>query len=227
MADSRADDQSGPISDTDEEEVGYGNPPKHSRFRPGKSGNPGGSSRKARARSVPTLRAELAELILEEAVMPTTYRENGKLVTKTRIAAVYARTMAGGLMGNASAAKVALVFATAAQQDREKAQRDHIEMLGRMWRVQQAKLEEAHIRGDQNPELYPHPDDIYVNANGEPVCDGPLDKRTHDAMLAIKKQYDWLCGLHSECADQKKRARLLKDIRRLEKGLPRRWLGVE
>ena len=43
-------------ADTRDESVGYGHPPKHSRFRPGQSGNPTGRPKKARS-----IRADLSE----------------------------------------------------------------------------------------------------------------------------------------------------------------------
>ena len=50
------------MSDKDDEKVGYGRPPKHSRFRKGQSGNP--RSRPKGARGLKTdLRAELSERV--------------------------------------------------------------------------------------------------------------------------------------------------------------------
>jgi hypothetical protein len=53
-----------------DDEVGYRKPPKHSRFKPGQSGNPDGRKRRAPQ--------PLAERINEVMDAPMTYRERGK-----------------------------------------------------------------------------------------------------------------------------------------------------
>ncbi len=50
------------MSDKDDEKVGYGRPPKHSRFRKGQSGNPRGRPKGARGLKT-DLRAELSERV--------------------------------------------------------------------------------------------------------------------------------------------------------------------
>ena len=45
---------------TDEYEVGYSKPPKHSRFKPGQSGNP-----KGRAKGTPNLKTDLSQELAE------------------------------------------------------------------------------------------------------------------------------------------------------------------
>jgi hypothetical protein len=53
-----------------DDKVGFGNPPKHSRFKPGQSGNPNGRRKRA-----PT---PLAERIRQAMDAPMTYRERGQ-----------------------------------------------------------------------------------------------------------------------------------------------------
>ena len=73
-----------------EDEVGYGKPPRHTRFKKGQSGNPAG-----RAPGVPNARA----LIEKEGAEPITITENGvqKVITKREAAckAFFARLMKG------------------------------------------------------------------------------------------------------------------------------------
>ena len=80
----------------DDEEVGYGKPPKHSQFKPGQSGNPKGRPRGARGLRT-ELRSELGELM--------TITENGKSrrVSKRRV--VIKSLLAKALKGDVRAAE--------------------------------------------------------------------------------------------------------------------------
>jgi hypothetical protein len=62
-------------------EVGYGKPPRHTQFRKGQSGNPGG-----RSRGLPVQRARA--LLLEEAYRGVAIKENGRMVPVTALQAI-------------------------------------------------------------------------------------------------------------------------------------------
>lgn len=74
-------------------EVGYSRPPKHSRFQPGRSGNPRGRPKRATS-PMAVLRAELLRKIR--------IRENGKLIYVTNLEAIIKRTVADTLSGKIS-----------------------------------------------------------------------------------------------------------------------------
>lgn len=73
-------------------EVGFGKPPKHTRFQPGRSGNPGGK----RKRSL-----TVTELIAAEATRLVSVSENGKPVRlrkdQVTVKALFAKAMKGDL----------------------------------------------------------------------------------------------------------------------------------
>ncbi len=60
----------------DDYDVGYGRPPKSTRFKPGTSGN-----RKGRPKRVPSSLGEIVRAVLDA---PVRYRENGRLRTATK-----------------------------------------------------------------------------------------------------------------------------------------------
>ena len=66
-------------------EIGYGKPPKQNRFKPGQSGNPAGSSRKARVRGKRPEHLSVEDLILKHAYRDMTITENGVPITVTAI----------------------------------------------------------------------------------------------------------------------------------------------
>lgn len=66
----------------DDDDVGYGKPPKKSRFRPGQSGNPEGSSRKARDRKKKVTEKKNASLAATlERIGKTEIEVNGETFT--------------------------------------------------------------------------------------------------------------------------------------------------
>ena len=87
------------MSDNDEDKVGYGRPPKHSRFQPGQSGNARGRPRGTKNLAT-DLREELAERI------PIREGERSLKVSKQR--ALLKAMMAKALKGDARSAAVLL-----------------------------------------------------------------------------------------------------------------------
>lgn len=77
-------------------EVGYGKPPRHSRFKPGQSGNPKGKPRGSRGLRT-ELRAELGELM--------TITENGKSRRMPKRRVVIKSLTAKALKGDVRAAE--------------------------------------------------------------------------------------------------------------------------
>jgi hypothetical protein len=87
--------------DSESDEVGYGKPPKKTRFRRGTSGNPLG-----RPRQAPSFRSDLAA----ELNQTLTITENGKRITLTKQRAVF-RTLTTAALKDVRAASVLLDIA--------------------------------------------------------------------------------------------------------------------
>lgn len=100
------------MSDEDEG-VGYKRPPRETRFRPGKSPNPGGRPKGARS---------FAHDLLEELRENITVMEGGqqKAVSKQRLAA--RALVAAAMKGSIPAATVLMTFAAKAQGDENDSQ---------------------------------------------------------------------------------------------------------
>jgi hypothetical protein len=87
--------------------VGYGRPPLHTRFKPGRSGNPSGRPKKR-----PTLGADLAEELAE--LVPA---DDGDTIPITRQRALLRKLLTMALSGNMKAAN--LVLALTVQEPEE------------------------------------------------------------------------------------------------------------
>ena len=84
---------------SDTESVGYGKPPKHTRFKKGQSGNPKGRPKKSRSR---------ANLMDEELDQSITVKEGKNTVTMTKREAVLKQVVNKAVKGDHRAAKLVL-----------------------------------------------------------------------------------------------------------------------
>jgi hypothetical protein len=83
-------------------EVGYGRPPKHSHFEPGKSGNPNGRPKGSRSP-----RSIFHKISNEKIAL----REGDRALVATKIEGVWRRTFMKALNGNAKATDTVLAEA--------------------------------------------------------------------------------------------------------------------
>lgn len=80
-------------------EVGYGKPPKHTQFKPGKSGNPKGKPKGSKS---------LSTIIKEEANKKIEIKEGGKVKKITKAQALVKSMIANGIKGDNKSASNAL-----------------------------------------------------------------------------------------------------------------------
>jgi len=101
----------------DDYEVGYGKPPKHSRFQKGRSGNPKG--RPKGAKDVETM---LRDTLYRKVVIT----ENGKRKEVAALEAFFRQTLKGSLVGDSRAADklVKLLPILRSAQEREAVEMD-------------------------------------------------------------------------------------------------------
>ena len=90
-------------SDNTDEQAGYKNPPKHTQFKPGQSGNPNGRPRGDRNLK------RLLKSMLEEMIEVT---ENGETVLMTKQEALIRRLFADAIKGNAQSARLLVQILT-------------------------------------------------------------------------------------------------------------------
>ena len=92
---------------SDDYEVGYGKPPKHTRFKPGESGNP-----KGRPKGTKNLATDLSEELAEKIVV----NEGGKQLKISKQRAMIKSLLAKALKGDTRAATVLLKLLIDAEQ---------------------------------------------------------------------------------------------------------------
>jgi hypothetical protein len=94
-----------------DDEVGYGKPPKHSRFKSGVSGNPSGRPRREAG--------TFGEIIQNAVDAPIQYREQGRVKTITRNELGLRKLVEQAVKGNLAAAEQVLKVRAQALRDGE------------------------------------------------------------------------------------------------------------
>jgi hypothetical protein len=158
-------------------EVGYGKPPKASRFSPGQSGNPKGRPKGARNKRPGPHEERLEEIILEEAYRGVRVNDGKGQVTVAVATAVMRSLAVNAARGQlrSQQAFTKLVFET--ERDR-KAMADQAFEAAIIYKTKwERELERRKELGVTGREPLPHPDDVYIDPNtGEVSVKGPMNK---------------------------------------------------
>jgi len=91
------------MSNHDDKEVGYKNPPKHTQFKKGQSGNPNGRPKKCKN---VRFREDINKLIMKDAQTDMSLQINGELTTLSSFEAVLMALRNKALKGDSRAAKL-------------------------------------------------------------------------------------------------------------------------
>jgi hypothetical protein len=177
--------------------VGYCEPPKASRFQKGRSGNPGGGSKKVRARKADANGSPFDSDILDEVRRMVTVTEDGQ---RTRISA--SRAISRGLTvdaikGNRSARKLLI---DQLQVAHERQQALAFEQLGLLLQyiASQRAIQGGSSAGGVSEPLWPHPDDVlidYTRCTARVV--GPIDaQQAQPFIVLVGESRVWRARLH-------------------------------
>lgn len=168
-------------------EVGYGKPPKETRFKKGRSGNPRGRPKGARTKTPDHDR--LANIFLEEAYREVPLREGEREMRVPMVVAVVRALLVKGARGTARSAQVALELLQAIE-DRKR--HDHGEFLDAVITYKtewEAEIADRKRRGEPEPELDIHPDQIVLDvATGDVHVTGPLTKEDRRRLKDFQEQ---------------------------------------
>lgn len=146
-----------------EYEVGYGKPPKHSRFKKKQSGNPGGRPVK---RHIPSLWKQLDPLnsaILEQAARRLDIRTTEGKKTISQLEAALEKLFKMGMQGN-RLSLVTFIELIQNAQDKEKKQIQEVFRAAVLHHQAYAEqFETAEREGRPVPKVLPNPKDVIID----------------------------------------------------------------
>lgn len=194
--------------------VGYGKPPAEHRFQKGKSGNPRGRPRKARAVKLPTNRLlgsdePTTALILEEAYRTVRVREGDRIVDMPVNQAILRAMQQNALKGNRIAQRDFTMLLRSIESDQKQTQLEYFMALVSYKDDADREIARCQKLGIEPPEMIPHPDDIKIDPKrGTAEVHGPFSPEE-------KKQWDLSIARRDEAAREVKRAarkhRMIRD----------------
>ncbi len=154
-------------SDPTSYDVGYGKPPQHTQFQPGRSGNPRGRPRRERRASHPMFHHDPAiKTIREEARRKVKIRVNGRVKTVSVEQAIVRRLTSQAMSGDRWALKTWIQRHSQAERENLKSQKEigkTVDEYRRKYHADRDKMS-AHFAYDPDFSL-PHPDDFYFDAD--------------------------------------------------------------
>lgn len=164
-------------ADQESYEVGYGKPPKHSRFKQGQSGNPRGRPRGSRNK-LPALNEErLKDIILLEAYRTITVNDGDRRVTLPMAQAVVRTLALNAAKGNQRALNLFTEMLSTTERENKRLHDEWLQTAISYKVDWEQELERRKITGETGPEPLPHPDDIVINMQtGLVEVKGPFTK---------------------------------------------------
>lgn len=158
-------------------EVGYGKPPKETRFKPGQSGNPRGR-RKGAKNKTPALNEErLKTIILKEAYRTIKVNDGDKPVTVPMAQAIVRTLAINAARGNARAQRLFTDLLTTTERENKRLHDEWLDTAITYKIEWEKELARREATGAAGPEPLPHPDDIIIDMNtGGVIIKGPMTK---------------------------------------------------
>ena len=159
------------------DKVGYGKPPKETRFKLGQVANPYGRPKGSKNRPHAASNDDLRKIVVDEAYRDVTINDPNGPVTVPMAKAIIRSTNVSAVKGNTRAQRnsTELILKTEAEIKRERDHEVEVAINFKIaWQREFVRRKQAGIRG---PAVLPHPDHVVVDlATGRVNIKGPATK---------------------------------------------------
>lgn len=190
-------------------DVGYGKPPKETRFKPGVSGNPKGRPKGSKNKRPALHEERLKEIILDEAYRTIDVRDGDRTITVPMAQAVVRSLAVNAAKGRTRAQELFTTLLATTERANRRLHDAWLETAIEYkveWDRELARRERLGVEG---PEPLPHPDDVVIDVrNGGVRIIGPMtpeEKAERDWMRARKAEFEAeLAELRQELIDDPK-----------------------
>lgn len=177
----------------DEYEIGYGKPPKATRFKSGQSGNPRGRPKGAKNRKPALNEERLKDIILDEAYRKIKVRDGERHVSIPIAQAVVRSLAVNAAKGQHRAQRLFSELLAATETSNKRLHDEWLETAIAYKVDWERELERRAQLGTTGPEPIPHPDDIKVDLrSGQVWIAGPAtkeEKARHDRFKKMQTEF--------------------------------------
>ena len=171
--------------------VGYGKPPKHSRFKAGRSGNPRGRPKGTKNYKPEVNHEWLQEIVLEEAYRKIRVRDGDRQVDVPMAQAVVRTLAVNAAKGNNRAQKLFTEMLSQTERFRRERLEEFLQIAIQYKSGWEQELEYRERHGIVDTEPLPHPDDVLIDMRtGEVRYTGPMtkeDKERWERLMEAKQ----------------------------------------
>jgi Family of unknown function (DUF5681) len=178
-------------------EVGYGRPPRATRFKPGQSGNPRGRPKGSRKVAPDDAAIEqMKALLLKEAYRRIKIRDGDEMVEMPILQAAIRGVALQAAQGKQAAQRILFEQIAGVEKERRRTREQLFETIVEYKLASEARIAEALRLGLPEPDLLPHPDDLIVDPIAESVISkGPW---TQEERAEREKIRNFKAGLEED-----------------------------
>lgn len=172
------------LPDSQNYDIGYGKPPKATRFEKGQSGNPAGRPRGSKNKPIPPALNEqrLRSIIMEEAYRLVNINDAYGQVSVPIAQAIVRSLAVNAAKGNQRAQRLFTDLLSAVEQDNNRLHNEWLETAINYKTDWERELERRRLYGTTGPEPLPHPDDVVIDMqSGTVIIKGPVTKEEKEA----------------------------------------------